>query len=372
VSERRLGQLSFADGVARREGRSEEFLSLVSELVNWAALEAVLRPIGRSRRGAPGYPTVLMLKAVLLQNWYDLSDPALEDALADRLSFRRFVGLALDEAVPDHSTISRFRKALVAHGLTEAVFGEVLRQIEARGLVLRQGTMIDATLVEAAVRRPKKPKPAGSDAAKPVPAKAASAAETGSAGAAVVTPAETGNAGATAVTPTEPAADRPPSKLILSTTDPDARWSKKRGVRSFGYKGHVGVDRRSGIIRRRHFTAGNVADTSVAEALICGDEKAVFADAAYDTHARRAALKARGVSDRIAHRANKHHPLTPRQLARNKVISRRRAGVERVFAIAKHLMGWGRARYRGLQRNAGHFDLLCIAINIRRLTVLTA
>lgn len=337
VTVRKTDQLSLADGIARRGCRSDTFLSKVASLIDWAAVEAALAPLARSRLGAPGYPVMLMLKVLLLQQWYALSDPAIEDALSDRLSLRRFVGLALDAAVPDHSTISRFRTSLVELDLTGPVFDEVLRQIEARGLLLREGTMIDATLVEAAVKRPKPPKL--DDAAEPAPVAAAGAA-------------------------------RAPSKLVNSKVDPDARWAKKGGKRTFGYKGHVGVDRRSGIIRKRLLTDAAVADTTAGDALVCGDEAAVYADAAYDTHARRAGLKARRAKDRIAHRPNKHHRLTLWQQRRNQGIGRRRSGVERVFATAKRLMGWCRARYIGLARNAGHFDLICTAMNVRRLATL--
>jgi IS5 family transposase len=342
MSVRRVGQLSLADSVASRQGRTNVTLGQLSELIDWQPLAAVLAPVEPSRYGAPGYPALPLLKALLLQQWYGLSDPGLEDAVADRLSFRRFVGLALDERAPDHSTISRFRKALVEHGLTERVFAEVTRQIDAKGLILRQGTMIDATLIEAQVKRPKPPKEGLT--------------------------AETGAGPEAAANPSE----RPPSKLVMSPTDPDASWAKKGNQRTFGYKGHVAVDYGSGIIRRACFTTAAVADTTVGDALIMGDERAVYADKAYDTKARRHDLKAVGINDRIAHRANKHHALTPRQEKRNEGISHRRAAVERVFAIAKCLMGWRRVRYVGFARNAAHFDLLCTAINLKRLVVLAA
>ena len=349
MSQRRYGQLSLADSVARRAGRSEVFLAKVQRLVDWAALEHEMKPIAKARIGAPGYPPLLMLKVLLLEQWYGLSDPGVEDALSDRLSFRRFVGLALDEAPPDHSTISRFRNSLARHGLTDRVFAEVLRQIQAQKLILRRGTMIDATLVEAAVNRPRKPKSQATADAAPAEPPAEPAPDAGAAG---VPAAKAGRA---------------PSKLVLSKLDPDARWSKKGAVRNFGYKGHIGVDRGSGIIRKRLFTPGNVADTTPADDLICGDERAVYADAAYDTHARRAALKQRGINDRISHRANKHHGLTTSQERRNRGIANRRSAIERVFAIAKRVMGWCRARYRGLARNAAHFDMICTALNLRRM-----
>jgi len=347
---RRLGQMSLADAVVRRQGRAEDRLERLSQLIDWPAIAAVLRAVEPSHLGAPGYPALTMLRALLLQQWYGLSDPELEDALSDRLSFRRFVGLALDDAAPDHSTISRFRAALVQHGLTERVFDSVVRQIDARGLILRHGTMVDATLVEAAVKRPPKPDATAPDA---------------------TAPDATGEAPAPApAPPAADAAERAPSKLVPSPTDPNATWAKKGHRRFFGYKGHVAVDHGSGIIRRALLTTASVADTSPADALILGDERALYADKAYDTKARRQALKAAGTKDRIAHRPNKHHALTHWQERRNEGIARRRSGVERVFAIAKRLMGWWRVRYIGLTRNAGHFHLICTAINLRRLLVL--
>jgi len=340
MSIRQTGQLSLADGLAKQPSRLSETLERVQSLIDWQQIDTLLAPLRASRYGAPGYPPLLMLKALLLQQWYSLSDPGLEEALIDRLSFRRFVGLALGEASPDHSTISRFRTALVSQGLSEAVFEAINLQIDAKGLILRQGTIIDATLVEAHVKRPKKPKEDKETTSDPQ-----------------VEPPSKG--------------ERPASKLIASPTDPEASWAKKGHTRYFGYKGHVAVDLGSGIIRRCIFTTASVADTTMGDGLIMGDEQALYADKGYDTKARRAALKAAGAKDRIAHRPNRHHPLSKRQEQRNAGISRRRAPVERVFAIAKRLMGWWRVRYIGLTRNAGHFDLLCTAINLKRLAVLS-
>lgn len=354
---RRTGQWSLADALAMRQGRRNEVLERLEELIDWSPVAALVAPLRGSRYGAPGYPPLLLLKALLLQQWYGLSDPGLEEALADRLSFRRFVGLALDEASPDHSTISRFRTALGSAGLSEAVFEAIVRQIDARGLILRQGTLIDASLVEAQVKRPKKPKE--SEAAATGPAAVA------------VDPAEAVPAAAPTEAPGVPA-PRAPSKLVASPTDPEASWAKKGHKRYFGYKGHVAVDLGSGIIRRALFTGAAVADTTVGDGLIMGDERAVYADKAYDTRLRRTALERAGIRDRIAHRPNRHHPLTARQEQRNAGIARRRAAVERVFAIAKRLMGWWRVRYIGLARNAAHFNLLCTAINLKRLVVLAA
>jgi len=343
VAIRKLGQLSLADGLAGRSGGREQVLARIDGLVDWPAVAALLGTLEPSRRGAPGYPALLMFKALLLQQWYRLSDPGLEEALADRMSFRRFVGLSLSDSTPDHSTFSRFRKALGEAELSAPVFEAITQQIDARGLVLRQGTLIDASLVEAQVKRPCKPTEAVAD--------------------------EDVGAGEAPAAETAPA--RPPSKLVANPLDPEASWAKKGGRRYFGYKAHVGVDLGSSIIRRVRLTTAAVADTTMAEELIVGDERAVYADKAYDTKARRQQLKARGVKDRIAHRPNKHHALAPWQEKRNEGIGHRRSAVERVFAIAKCLMGWRRVRYRGLRRNATHLDILCTAINLKRWAVLT-
>jgi transposase, IS5 family len=346
MAERSLGQLSFADGLVAGAGRNET-LERLGELIDWPAIARLLSPVHGSRYGAPGYPAVAMFKAVLLQQWHGLSDPGLEASLEDRLSFRRFCGFALDAETPDHVTIHRFRETLRQHGLADRVFEEVNRQIDNCGLILRQGTLIDASLVDAAVKRPKPPaEQPPAEPATPPPSEAKPAAASGA------------------------AKERAPSKLVKSPLDPDAAWTKKGGRRYFGYKVHVGVDQGSGIIRRQVMTPANVNDTEPADLLICGDEAALYGDQAYTSARRRADLRARGIKDRMMHRANKHHPLTPRQIQHNTAIGRRRAPVEQVFAKLKRLCGWTRVRYRGLARNAVHLALLCTALNLKRLVVL--
>jgi IS5 family transposase len=344
MSHRQAGQLSLADSLVARQASSNAVLERLLALIDWRAVSRVLAGLHDGRRGAPAYPPLVMLKAVLLQQWYGLSDPALEASLADRLSFRRFCGLALDEATPDHSTIHRFREALRVKGLDEALFAEIDRQIEGRGLYLRRGTLIDASLVAAAVKRPKPPKP---EEASPAEQPAA----------AVPSP------------PAEPDG-RAPSKLVRSTRDGEAEWSRKGGKLYFGYKAHVAVDQGSGLIRRVLLTGGAVNDTVPADDLVCGDERAVYADQAYDKRARRTALKQRRIKPRLMFRPNKHHPLTPRQKAYNEAVGRRRAPVEQVFSRLKGAYRWARVRYLGLARNATHLCLLSLAMNLKRMAML--
>ncbi len=337
MSHRDLGQLSLADHLVAGHSRRNGLLERLNELVDWAALKHLLRGLHASPEGAPAYPPLTMLKAMLLQQWYGLSDPGLEEALSDRLSFRRFCGLPLDASVPDHSTISRFRNALGQDGLDRRIFDEVNRQIDRRGLILRQslprakagGTLIDASLIPAAVNPPKKPK-------EPLP----------------------------------PDPDgKPASQLVKSERDPEAEWAKKGGRRYFGYKVHVGVDKTSAIIRRVKVTGASVNDTVPADELVCGDEAAVYADAAYHTHRREADLRQRGIEPHLMRRGNKHHALGQADRDRNTAIGKERGPVEQVFGRTKTTYRWARARCLGLARNTTHFVLLCTAMNLKRMTV---
>lgn len=316
---RRSGQVDLGQAFLSPDlGRNIRLERIVGAF-DWGAVEGLVREIYSARTGRPSWPPLTLVKALLLQQWYGLSDPGLEEALGDRLSFRRFVGLGLDEGSPDHSTLSRFRKQLRERGLDKALFEEIERQLERKGLLVKAGTLMDATLVEAAVRKPGSP--AGS----------------------------------------------------RSTCDPDADWTLKGGKSYFGYKAHLGVDQGSGLIRRAELTSAKVYESEVADALICGDEAAVYADKAYEKRGRRLRLKAAGVKDRIMHRGHKHQSALPHwQAVRNKLISPIRSAVERVFGTFKRGYGYRRVRYRGLLANLVELRLLCIAFNLRKAEALMA
>src|SRR5471032_3024555 len=213
-------------------------LERIGRVFDWSSVERLVAEVYAAKRGRPSWPPLMMVKALLLQQWYGLSDPGLEEALGDRLSFRAFVGLSLEEGSPDHSVLSRFRKALRDKGLDRRLFEEIERQLEAQSLLVKTGTLMDATLVGAAVKKP--PSPAGS----------------------------------------------------RSKTDPDADWTRKGNKTWFGYKAHLGVDEGSGLIRRAELTSAKVGDSLIADKLICGDERAVYADKAYEHKDRRRRLKA--------------------------------------------------------------------------------
>lgn len=294
-------------------------LERIARAFDWSAVERLVAEVYSAKSGRPSWPPLLMVKALLLQQWYGLSDPGLEEALGDRLSFRRFVGLQLDEGSPDHSTLSRFRKALRERGLDKRLFAEIERQLGEKGLLVRSGTLMDATLVEADVKKPG------------------------------------GRSGS------------------RSPTDPDADWKRKGGKSVLGYQAHLGVDQGSGLIRRAELTPAKVNESQVADRLICGDERAVYADRAYEHKGRRARLKAAGVKDRIMHRSHKHQAALPRwQAHRNRLISPIRAAVERTFGTLKRTYGYRRVRYRSLAANRLQLLLLCIAFNLRRADTLLA
>ena len=285
------GQRSFLDAQIEAEGlgRNAE-LEAIDAAIEWSELSAVVAGLYSSGEGRPSYPPLVLVKALLIQQWYGLSDPRLEFLLRDSLSLRRFVGLAASEGTPDHSTVSRFRSALRAAGLDEALFAALNRQLAARGLMVKAGTILDATLVAAAVARPRK----------------------------------------------EASGAKHPG-------EPDADWTRKNGRSHFGYKAHIGVDQGSGLIRKAELTPAKVAESLVAEALICGDEAAVYADKAYEHKGRRTRLKAARIKDRIMHRSHKNQAaLPPWQARRNRLIAPIRAGVERVFAVWKRCWGYDR------------------------------
>ena len=288
-------------------------------MVKWYRFEKLLAHLrDEEGPGRPGYPVLVLFRALLLQSLYGLSDRELEEALGDRLSFKRFVGLSLEDATPDHTVLNRFRNQLVEQGLLEKLFGELDRQLENAGVILKRGTMLDATLIQAVSAPPKE--------------------------------------------------DRP-------SNDPDARFAKRQGKSgsTFGYKAHMGVDEGSGLIRAVLTTPANVNDTTPADDLIRGDEAVVWADAAYDTHARRARLKAEGKKPRIARRPNRHHPeLPPGSNATTFSSHDDGRQVETTFATLKRRMRLTCIRYVGLIKASGQVLLASIAFNMRRWATIAA
>jgi len=312
---RQTGRPSFAEEWIPEELGRNGTLERIDAVLDWERIGAVVAGVHAAPEGRPAYPPLTMLKVMLLQQWYDASDPAMEEALRDRISFRRFAGLGWEDGTPDHSTISRFRKQLTDRGLAERAFDEVGRQLEERGLLVKQGTLVDATIIEAQARRPPISRGPGAD----------------------------------------------------SETDRDAAWTRKGGGAHFGYQAHIAMDGGSGLLRKALLTPANVNESEVADRLLSGDERALYADKAYESKARRARLRSLGVKDRIMHRSHKNQRALPHwQRRRNALIARVRAPVEQVFGTLKRGYGYRRVRYMGLERNATELWLKCTAYNLRR------
>ena len=318
---RQMGQPSLAESLLPQTLGRNERLERIGGEFDWERFATLVDGIYSAGEGRPSYPPLMMVKVLLLEQWYNLSDPQMEEALGDRISFRRFVGLGLEDDTPDYSTISRFRTELTRRGLSEELFKELESQLDKRGLILKEGTLMDATLVEAQVRRP--PISAGRGAKSPA--------------------------------------------------DPDADWTRSHRERRsyFGYKVHLGVDAGTGLVRKAMLTPAKVYESEVADVLVSGDESAVYGDRAYESKSRRRWLKSRGINDRIMHRSHKHQQQLPHwQKRRNELIAPRRTLVEKVFGTLKRSYGYSRVRYRSLGRNTVEMWFKLMAYNLRRASKL--
>lgn len=315
------GQLGFADGWLGYNQKLNQQLSKIDQLVNWSLFAELLSKVYTSPTGRPSHPVLLLFKALLLQTWHNLSDYALEEALDDRLSFRRFVSLSMTEKAPDHSVFSRFRDQLIKHGIHDRLFTELNRQLEERGLIVKKGTLVDATVIEAA---PKKPLHN----------------QDGSTG--------------------------------KSKQDPEAAWTKKGGKYLFGYKAHVGVDQKSELVRRIAMTSANVHDGKMFESALSGDEEWAFADKAYDSWENGEILEKKGILNGILFKAAWNRALTEDQKNCNRILARLRSPVERIFGTLKRSYRYCRGRYLGLKKNRLQLTMMCMAYNLRRMEKLCA
>lgn len=319
MGQRRIGQLGLLDAsVSRRGVKRREVLDEIRELLDWSAFERLLAVIPVAAKGEPSFPPLMMFKVLLLQRWYALSDPAMEGALFDRLSFQRFAGLSLEDETPDHSTIWRFRERLTKDGLIERLFVELGCQLDAHGLLIKQGTLIDASMVTSAARRPRK--------------------------------------------------EEGPTSQI----DPDARFGADNERRrfTFGYKMHVAVDQGSGLIRNGLLTSANIQDVSVATALIPSAAGTLYADRGYHSKGLRDHLQARGFGDGVMRRGQRGRPLSPEEVDRNHRLVPLRSPVEAVFGTLKRTYGFTRMRYFNAARNRVAYLLACMAFNLKRGLVL--
>jgi IS5 family transposase len=292
-----MKQTTFASLAWDKKGkvtRRERFLAEMDVVIPWERLLALIEPhYPKAGDGTHPLPMQRMLRIYFMQNWFNLSDPAAEDALYDSESMRRFAGIELaEDDIPDESTILRFRHLLERHRLTEAIFAEVRALLEERRLLLKSGTIVDATIIAA-----------------------------------------------------------PPStKNAEAARDPEMHQTRKGKQWHFGMKAHVGTDKR-GIVHSLATTDAKAADITQMHRLLHGQEREVFGDQAYWCEAHRQDAQARGIRYRINRRGSRTKPLTDHQRYINQVRSRARARGEHAFHVVKRLWGFAKVRYRGLAKN---------------------
>ena len=288
----------------KKPTRRELFLAEMEAVVPWSALLAVIEPHypKAGRRGRQPMPLETMLRIYFMQQWYALSDPAMEDALYEIESMRRFARLELsDDALPDETTILKFRHLLERHGLTSAMMNVINDTLEERGLLLKGGTMVDATIIHAA----------------------------------------------------------PSTKNRAKQRDPEMHQTKKGNQWYFGMKIHVGADVNSGLAHTVSVTPANVPDVNEFPNLLREDDRAVFGDKGYVNKSFKKAGRKAGVFWGVALKASAQHPLTAANKRFNHRMSSIRARVEHLFRVIKRQFGYTKVRYRGLAKNAAQvFSLI--------------
>ena len=288
---------SLTQAMKKKVTRREQFLAEMDAVVPWRRLLALIEPHYPKtgpKGGRPPMPLETMLRVYFLQNWYALSDPMAEETLYDSEAMRRFAGIEPgDDRIADETTILNFRHLLERHGLTEAIFAAVNAHLADKGVTLRSGTLVDATIIDA--------------------------------------PSSTKNkAGA---------------------RDPEMSSTKKGNDWYFGMKAHIGVDADSGVAHSLETTTAKVHDSQVWDQLLHGDEASVWADKGYVSAEREAAFEGPGKFWGCMRKAPKGGALHPLDEDINRIIAMVRAKVEHPFRVIKRQFGYLKTRYRGLAKN---------------------
>ncbi len=314
-SEMGLCEVPFGDaeGMGRKRTRREVFLAEMDQVVPWKALLALIEP-HYPQSGRPGrqpYPLATMLRIHFLQQWYALSDPAMEEALVDTPVMRRFAQLGGLDDIPDETTILNFRRLLETHGLAEKLFAQVNAHLQRKGLSLRSGTIVDATIINA--------------------------------------PSSTKNQD--------------------GERDPEMHQTRKGNQWYFGMKAHIGVDDVSGLVHHVECTAANVADVTQAHKLLHGEEDTVCGDSGYTGAEKREELQDVAAAFLIAEKPSKLRAMKNQRERRyaerwERYKASLRAKVEHPFRVIKRQFGYMKVRYRGIAKNAAQVLTLFALSNL--------
>src|SRR5882724_850510 len=288
--------------------RRATFLAEMERVVPWGPLCALIEPVyPKPGNGRPPVGLERMLRIYSLQHWFNLSDPAVEEALYESVSMRSFVGIDLGrEPVPDETTVCKFRHLLEAHELGRGLFEEVGRYLQAQGLKVSSGTIVDATLINA--------------------------------------PSSTKNA--------------------QGARDPEMHQTQKGNQWYFGMKAHVGVDSKTKLIHSAAVSAANVHDKHMLPYLLHGAERRVYGDSAYAGQGLALKQAAPHARDFTQVRAARYRQLTQAERAANRTKSRVRAKVEHAIGVIKRIFGFAKVRYRGLRKNANRVWVACALANL--------
>ena len=311
-------QLGFGDyeqTTARKRTKRERFLAQMEAVVPWKALIDLIKPHypkAGSKGGRPAYPLESMLRIHLMQQWYDLSDPAMEDALIEVPTMRRFAGIDLiSERIPDETTILGFRHLLEKHDLGKQIFETVKAHLKDQGMSMKQGTIIDATLIAA--------------------------------------PSSTKNK--------------------KGERDPEMHQTRKGKQWYFGMKVHIGVDKDNGLIHSIETTSANVHDLTPAAELLHGEETVVYADSGYQGIEKREEMQGKAIGFRVAMRPGKRRALpdTPEGRLDDLIETAKahiRAKGEHPFRVIKRQFGFQKTRLRGMLKNSCKVNVLAALANL--------
>jgi IS5 family transposase len=290
----------------KKKTRREKFLEEMNQVIPWEELlQIVNKYYPMAGNGRHPMPMERMLRIYFMQQWYGLSDPAMEDALYDIESMRRFADIDIEvDVIPDETTILNFRHLLERHNLTKQIFEKTKRYLSEKGLLLREGTIVDATIINA--------------------------------------PSSTKNQN--------------------RTRDKEMRQTKKGNQWYFGMKAHVGTDTGRGLAHSVVVTDAAVHDSQVMDELLHGEEEAVYGDKAYVSEEKKKEYEARGVKWCVNLKANRGHQLNQEEVECNHKRSQIRAKGEHAFMVVKHLWRYQKVRYKGLYKNAVQvFSLFALA-----------
>ena len=293
----------------RKKTRKEHFLNDMETLIPWQGLVAAVEPFYPNPKGAGRRPIGIerMLRIYFLQHWFNLSDPAAEEAIYDSRAMRNFVGIDLgEEPAPDETTICKFRHLMEAHNLGDQFFHLVNTYLQENGLKVNRGTIVDATIISA---------------------------------------------------PTS-------TKNKKRERDPEMHQTKKGNQWYFGMKAHLGVDSQNRLIHSVVATAANVHDSAVMEDLLHGDETRVWGDSAYSGQRQILKEKAPQAKDFTQKKGCRYRQLTEQERLANWYKSKTRARVEHLFGVMKRRFGFDKVRYKGLAKNAHHLFVSCALINL--------